>query len=54
MHGHDDALARRVAVVLGAREDARVPGREVLVDARRRRLPEAGAADVDVTYESLP
>src|SRR5438093_4388424 len=48
MQRDDDALPRRIPVELRPREHARVPRREVLVDARRRGFPEAGAADVDV------
>ena len=33
VHAHDDALARRIAVVLGAGEKAGVPAGEVLVHA---------------------
>src|SRR5207237_9139880 len=39
---------RRIPVELRAREHPGVARRQILVDARRRGLPEARAADVDV------
>jgi hypothetical protein len=50
---HDDRLAFRVAVVLRAREETRVSGRQVLLDLRRRRLPEAWPADIEMEKSVL-
>ena len=48
VEGHRHPLPRRIPVELRAREHPGVPRRQILVDTRRRGLPEARPSDVDV------